>query len=85
MRTIQLKYSIISWVATLSDKTLIDELYRWVMSKEKEKIAAAHQAGFIPPKREGKLTEGFGIWADDTAKDLTDYRKNIWQTERNIW
>jgi hypothetical protein len=85
MRTMQLKYSIISWVAALNDKKLIDELYRWAISKGKEEIAAAHQAGFTPPKRKGKLTEGYGIWADDAAEDFTDYRKKIWQTERNIW
>jgi hypothetical protein len=85
MRTIQLKYSIISWVATLGDKKLIEELYQWVMSKEKKETAAAHRAGFVSPKRKGKLTEGYGIWADDTAEDFTDYRKNIWQTDRNTW
>ncbi|MDR2813105.1 MAG: hypothetical protein LBB79_00390 [Prevotellaceae bacterium] len=84
MQTIQLKNSIISWVAALNDKKLVGELYQWVMSKEKEDAAAA-QAGFVPPRRTGKLTEGYGIWADDTAEDITGYRKNIWQTEKNIW
>jgi hypothetical protein len=79
MQTAQQKHSIVSWVAALNDRKLINELYLWISSKEKGD-ADNLQAGFIPPKRKGKLTEGYGIWASDTAEESTDYRKKIWQT-----
>jgi hypothetical protein len=84
MQTIQLKYDIISWVTGLNDKNLVSELHQWMMSKEKEDVSVP-QAGCIPPKRKGKLTEGFGIWAADTMENNPDYRKKIWQTGRNTW
>jgi hypothetical protein len=84
MQTIQLKYDIISWVTGLTDRKVIAELHQWVANKEKEEISVP-QVGCIPPKREGKLTEGFGIWASDTMENNSDYRKKIWQTGRNAW
>ncbi|MDR0865941.1 MAG: hypothetical protein LBO74_13560, partial [Candidatus Symbiothrix sp.] len=35
---IKQKYDIISWVTGLDDKNLIQELYQWVTTKEKEEI-----------------------------------------------
>ena len=76
MQTIQLKYDIISWVTGLNDNKLVSELHQWMRSKEKEDVAVP-QAGCIPPKREGKLTEGFGIWATDTMENNHNYREFI--------
>ncbi|GHS98525.1 hypothetical protein FACS189421_07290 [Bacteroidia bacterium] len=81
MQAVKLKKDIISYVTGLDDKKLIQELYQWVITKEK----AIHSADFIPPKRKGNLTEGYGIWFDDVLNNEQDYRKNIWRTERNVW
>jgi len=67
MQTIQLKYDIISWITGLEDKKLIQKLHKWV---EEQKSADV----IVQPKRNGSLTEGYGIWADDAPFDETNYR-----------
>ena len=82
MQTVQLKYDIISWITGLNDEKLIRELYKWKKEQESTEISTK---GIIPPRRKGSLTEGFGTWADDALFDETNYRDQIWQTEKNAW
>ncbi|MDR0865241.1 MAG: hypothetical protein LBO74_09985 [Candidatus Symbiothrix sp.] len=84
MQTVKLKYDIISWITGLEDRKLILELYQWVTTKEKVDTSI-HPTGLIPPKRQGNLTEGYGLWEDNLLKNEQDYRKTIWRTERNAW
>jgi hypothetical protein len=84
MQTVKLKYDIISWITGLEDRKLILELYQWVATKEKVDTSI-HPIGLIPPKRQGNLTEGYGLWEDNLLKNEQDYRKTIWHTERNTW
>jgi hypothetical protein len=35
---IKQKYDIISWITGLDDKNLIQELYQWVITREKEDV-----------------------------------------------
>jgi len=81
MQTVQLKYDIISWITGLNDKKLINEMHQWVMDKEKGEFSAK---GIVPPRRQGSLTEGYGLWADDTPFDEINYRDKLWQTEKNV-
>ena len=78
MQTIHLKYDIISWITGLDDKKLILKLHKWI---EEQKAAAV----IVKPQRKGSLTEGYGIWADDAQFDETNYRDQIWQTQKNVW
>ena len=82
MQTVQLKYDIISWVMGLNDKKLIRQLHQWMEEQESAKISGEKT---VPPKRNGSLTKGFGIWADDAPFDETNYRDQLWQPERNVW
>jgi hypothetical protein len=82
METIQLKHDIISWVIGLNDRKLIQQLYQWKTEAESSPVSVN---GVVPPRRKGSLTEGFGIWADDAPFDETNYREQLWQTERNAW
>ena len=82
--TATLKVGIISWISRLNDKRILEDLYRLSTVKHIGRIAAQPD-GFIPPKRVGELTEGFGIWADKSMNSITDYRKEVWQSERNAW
>jgi hypothetical protein len=84
MRTVQLKYDIISWVTGINDKKTILKLHHWM--KEQELVFADKtDEGIVPPRRKGCLTEGFGFWGDDAVFDETNYRDKLWQAERNIW
>jgi len=83
MQTIQLKYDIISWITGLNDKKLILKLHKWM---EKEQISAEISVeGIVPPRRNGSLTEGYGLWVDDAPFDETNYRDQLWQPEKNVW
>ena len=83
MQTANLKVDIISWVSGLEDRKVLQELYSWATSKREEVHTTTC---IVPPKRQGDLTEGFNIWGDEGDSDnLTDYRKEIWQTKRNTW
>jgi hypothetical protein len=84
MQTATLKVDIISWISRLNDKRILEDLYRLSTANHVEHISVQSD-GFIPPKRVGKLTEGFGLWADSSAESITDYRKEIWQSEKNAW
>jgi len=81
MQTTVLKYDIISWITALQDMETIRQLHRLT---EKQATVTVEK-GIIPPRRKGSLTEGYGCWADDTPFDETNYRNNLWQTERNVW
>jgi hypothetical protein len=37
-QTVRLKYDIISWLTELEDKRRLQELYQWIITKEKEDI-----------------------------------------------
>jgi len=78
MQTIQLKYNVISWITGLEDRKVILKLHKWV--EEQKSIEAV-----VPPERKGSLTEGYGIWADDAPFDETNYRDQLWQTQKNAW
>ena len=78
MQTIQLKYDIISWVTGLDNKKLIRKLHEWVEEQKSSEI-------IVQPKRNGSLTEGYGIWADDVSFDETNYRDQLWQAQKNVW
>ena len=78
MQTIHLKYDIISWITGLDDKKLITELHEWIEERKSAKVCAL-------PKRNGSLTAGYGIWANDAPFDETDYRDRLWQTKENVW
>jgi hypothetical protein len=81
---VRAKFDIISYVAGLTDKQLIQELYQWVMTKNR--IAdTTYSMDFMPPKRKGSLTAGYGIWSDGVVDTQQNDRKNIWGTERNAW
>ena len=83
MQTIQLKYDIISWITGLNDKKLILKLHKWM---EKEQISAEISVeGIVPPRRNGSLTEGYGLWVDDAPFDETNYRDQLWQPGKNVW
>ncbi len=82
MNTVQLKYNIISWITGLNDKKLIWELYQW---KEDQESTKKSVEGVVPPRRKGSLTEGFGIWSEDALFNETNYRDQLWQTEKNTW
>ena len=82
MQTVQLKYDIISWITGLNDKKLIWKLYQW---KEEQKTSEVYADGIVPPRRKGSLTEGYGIWEDNALFNETNYRDQLWQTEKNAW
>ena len=82
MQTVQLKYDIISWVTGLTDKKLILKLHQWALEQDSAKIAAK---GIVPPRRKESLTKGYGFWAEDAPFDETNYRDQLWQTEKNAW
>ena len=82
METVQLKYDIISWLTELKDRQLVLQLYQW---KKEHESAEVSIDGVIPPRRKGSLTEGFGIWANNAPFDETNYREQLWQTEKNAW
>jgi len=82
VQTVQLKYDVISWITGLNDKKLIQKLYQW---KEEHETAEISAEGMFPPRRKGSLTEGYGIWANDAPFDETNYRDQLWQTEKNAW
>jgi hypothetical protein len=79
MQTIQLKYDIISWVTEVNDKKLIRKLHNWIKEQKTAEISVEETA------KDGSLTEGYGIWAEDAPFDETNYRDKLWQPERNIW
>jgi len=82
METIQLKYDIISWLTELKDRQLVLQLYQWKKEHESSEISIDE---VVPPRRKGSLTEGFGIWANNAPFDETNYREQLWQTEKNAW
>jgi hypothetical protein len=82
MQTVQLKYDIISWITGLNDRKLICKLHQW---KEEQKTLEIYTDGIVPPRRKGSLTEGYGIWADNALFNETNYRDQLWQTEKNAW
>jgi len=82
MRTIELKHDIISWVVGLNNENLLRELYLWKKERESTEVFAD---GIVPPRRKGSLTEGYGIWADNAPFNETNYRDQLWQTEKNAW
>ena len=82
MQTIRLKYDIISWITEINDKKLIRKLHQWIEDKEFTEIS---EKGIVPPRRKGKLTEGYGFWVDEAPFDETNYRDQLWQTEKNVW
>ena len=82
MQTARLKFDIISWITGLNDEKVIRNLYRWIEKQESAKVSVE---GMDSAKRDGSLTQGFGIWADDAPFDETNYRDQLWQTEKNIW
>ena len=82
MQTVRLKYDIISWITGINDKKLIHKLHQWM---EEQKSPEIPGKGIVPPGRKGKLTEGYGFWADDAPFDETNYRDQLWQTEKNVW
>ena len=53
-----------------------------IQLKEEQESTKISAKGIIPSKRKGSLTEGFGIWADDAPFDETNYRDQLWQTEK---
>ena len=82
MQTVELKYDIISWITGLNDKKLIQKLHQW---KEEQETAEISVEGTVQKKRKGSLTKGYGFWADDAPFDETNYRDQLWQTEKNTW
>jgi len=82
MQTALIKYDIISWITGLNDEKVIHKLHQWVEKQESETIFAD---GIVPPRRKGSLTEGFGFWADNAPFNETNYRDQLWQTEKNTW
>jgi hypothetical protein len=82
MQTALIKYNIISWITGLNDEKVIKELHQWVEKQESEALSTE---GVVPPRRKGSLTEGFGFWAEDAPFTETNYRDQLWQTEKNIW
>ena len=82
MQTAQVKYDIISWITRLNDNELIMKLYNLMETQETTEKTIK---GVIPPRRKGSLTEAFGIWADDAPFNETNYRDELWETEKNVW
>lgn len=82
MQTTLVKYDIISWITKLNDERIIQKLHQWVAQQEPETLNVDE---IIPPRREGSLTEGFGFWAENTPFNETNYRDQLWQTEKNTW
>ena len=82
MQTVHLKNDIISWVTGLNDKKIIRELHQWMEEQGVAKISGEKP---VPQKRNGSLTKGFGIWAEDAPFDETNYRDQLWQPEKNVW
>jgi len=82
MQTVRLKYDIISWITKLNDDKLIMKLHQWTKEQESSEIFLE---GIVPPRREGSLTEGYGIWTDTAPFNETNYRDQIWQTGKNVW
>ena len=58
-----MKYDLISWITGLDDKRLILKLHKLI--KEQEIT--------VQPKRNGSLTKGFYILADDASFDEANY------------
>ena len=82
MQTVQFKSDIISWVRGLNDEKLIQKLHQWAVEQE---TPIFFTEGIVPPRRKGSLTEGYGFWENDFPFDETNYREQIWQTEKNVW
>ena len=82
MQTVHLKYDIISWITRLNDEKLIRRLHQWVVEQETPIIFTE---GIVPPRRKGSLTEGYGFWENNAPFDETNYRAQLWQTEKNAW
>jgi len=82
MQTARLKFDIISWITGLNDEKVIQNLYQWIEKQESARVSAEE---IVSTKRDGSLTQGFGIWADDAPFNETNYRDQLWQTEKNIW
>jgi len=82
MQTARLKFDIISWITGLNDEKIIRKLYQWIEEQESAKVSVA---GTVSHKQDESLTKGFGIWADDAPFNETNYRDQLWQTEKNIW
>lgn len=82
MQPESLKLDIITWVSGLNDEKILEELYLWKLNHQE--VITKREVGVVPPKRKGKLTEGYGLWADMT-EDIDDFRNRIWRPERNTW
>ena len=82
MQTVRLKYDIISWITGMNDVKLIRKLHQWM---EEHESTETEEKWIIPPRRKGKLTEGYGFWEDDTPFNENNYRDELWQTEKNVW
>jgi len=82
MQTIQLKYDIISWITGLSDYELISKIHNLIKENESQEIV---EAGIVPPRRKGSLTEGYGFWENDAQFNETNYRDILWQPKENVW
>jgi hypothetical protein len=82
MQTAHLKYDIISWITGLNDEKVIQKLHQWIEKQETVKVSTERK---VSSKQNGSLTKGFGIWADDAPFNETNYRDQLWQTEKNIW
>ena len=79
MQTVRLKYDIISWITALQDLEIIKKLHDLIEN------SSELTKGIVPPRRKGSLTEGYGFWAENPPLNETNYRNNLWQTERNVW
>ena len=56
-----------------------------LIERQARQTADVSLEGMIPPRRNGSLTEAFGIWENDAPFDETNYRDILWQPEKNIW
>ena len=83
MQTVILKYDIISWVTALQDLEMIKKLHN--LTEKPSELENFTEGIVVSPRRKGSLTEGYGFWAENPPLDETNYRNNLWQTEKNAW